>query len=84
MLEYKCDYNNIKYTYINPAYTSKVCNKCSSFGIRKGDIFTCLKCGEIHADLNASINILDRKDDKEISLYTNYKKVKKILENRVS
>jgi len=23
-LEYKCDYNNIKYSYINPAYTSKV------------------------------------------------------------
>ncbi|MCM1992556.1 RNA-guided endonuclease TnpB family protein [Oceanirhabdus seepicola] len=83
-LEYKCDYNNIEYTYINPAYTSKVCNKCSSFGIRKGDIFNCPKCGEIHADLNASINILDRKDDKEISLYTNYKKVKKILENRAS
>nr|WP_276575968.1 transposase [Oceanirhabdus seepicola] len=81
-LEYKCNYNNIKYTYINPAYTSKVCNKCSSFGIRKGDIFTCPKCGEIHADINASVNILDRKDDKEISLYTNYRIAKKILEGR--
>nr|WP_276575975.1 RNA-guided endonuclease TnpB family protein [Oceanirhabdus seepicola] len=83
-LEYKCDFNNIKYTYINPAYTSKLCSKCNSFGIRKGDVFTCPKCGEIHSDLNASINILDRKYDKEISLYINYKKVKKILEDRAS
>jgi IS605 OrfB family transposase len=83
-LEYKCDYNNIKYTYVNPAYTSKVCSKCGEFGIRKGDIFTCPKCGEINADYNASTNILNRKYDKEISLYTNHKKVKMILENRVS
>lgn len=83
-LEYKCGYNNIKYTYVNPAYTSKICSKCNGFGIRKGDVFICPKCGEIHADNNASINILNRKYDEEISLYTNYKKVKKILENRVS
>lgn len=83
-LEYKCDYNNIKYIYINPAYTSKSCNKCGNFGVRKGDIFMCSKCGEIHADINASINILNRKYDKEISLYTKFTIVKKILENRVS
>lgn len=83
-LEYKCEYNNIKYTYINPAYTSKLCNKCGSFGVRKDDIFTCCKCGEIHADINASINILNRKYDKEISLYTKFTIVKKILESRVS
>lgn len=83
-LEYKCDYNSIKYTYINPAYTSKVCNICGSFGKREEDKFTCSKCGELHADINASKNILKRKDDKEITLYTNYKKVKEILEERVS
>ncbi|WP_055665478.1 zinc ribbon domain-containing protein [Desnuesiella massiliensis] len=83
-LEYKCDYNSIRYTYINPAYTSKVCNICGSFGIRKEDIFTCLKCGEIHADYNASKNILNRKYDKEIDLYTSYRKVKEILEKRIS
>lgn len=83
-LEYKCDYKGIKYTYINPAYTSKVCNICNNFGIREGDKFICLKCGELHADINASKNILKRKNDKEINLYTNYKKVKEILEERVS
>ena len=83
-LEYKCDYNSIRYTYINPAYTSKVCSVCGSFGKREGDVFTCPKCGEIHSDYNASKNILNRKYDKEITLYTNYKKVKEILENRIS
>ena len=82
-LEYKCDYNSIKYTYINPAYTSKVCNICGQFGIRNGDVFTCPKCGKTHADSNASKNILNRKYDKEISLYTPYSKVKEILEGRV-
>jgi IS605 OrfB family transposase len=83
-LEYKCDYNNIKYIYINPAYTSKVCNICGSFGQRNGDVFKCSNCGNLHSDINASKNILNRKDDKEISLYTKYIKVKKILENRLS
>lgn len=81
-LEYKCDYNSIEFIYINPAYTSKICNICGSFGKRDGDIFNCPECGESHADYNASKNILNRKYDKEISLYTSYKKVKDILENR--
>ncbi|MBN3371779.1 hypothetical protein EXM90_11955 [Clostridium botulinum] len=81
--EYKCDFYSIKYTYINPAYTSKVCSVCGSFGKRDGDVFTCPKCGETHADTNASKNILNRKYDNDIILYTNYKKVKEILENRV-
>jgi len=81
-LEYKCDFNSIKYTYINPAYTSKVCSSCGSFGLRRGDVFTCPKCGNMQADLNASKNILNRKLDKEITLHTPYKEVKKILENR--
>ncbi len=82
-LEYKCELNNIKFTYINPAYTSQICSKCGRFGVRDGDSFVCEYCGEIHADINASKNILERKYDKEIKLYTGYKKVKEILENRV-
>lgn len=83
-LEYKCEYNNISYTYINPAYTSKVCNVCGSFGKRTLDVFTCPKCGKLHSDINASKNILNRKYDKKITPYTNYKKVKEILENKIS
>ena len=78
-LEYKCSLNNMKCTYINPAYTSKVCNICGCFGTRNGDTFTCPKCGKLHSDINASKNILNRKTDKEINLYTPYKKVKEIL-----
>ncbi|MEG2364765.1 MAG: transposase [Terrisporobacter sp.] len=83
-LEYKCDYNNIKYTYINPAYTSKVCSICGQFGERNSDVFKCSNCGNLHADINASKNILNRKYDKVISLYTKYSKVKEILEKRIS
>ncbi|MGO5067243.1 MULTISPECIES: transposase, partial [unclassified Clostridium] len=82
-LEYKCDFYSIKYTYINPSYTSKVCSLCGSFGKRDGDIFACPKCNKFHADINASKNILNRKYDKDITLYTNYKKVKDILEKRI-
>ena len=81
-VEYKCSLNNIKCTYINPAYTSKVCSRCGCFGTRNGDTFTCPKCGKLHSDINASKNILNRKTDKEINLYTPYKKVKEILLDR--
>ncbi|MPQ43371.1 zinc ribbon domain-containing protein [Clostridium tarantellae] len=82
-LEYKCDFNSITYRYINPAYTSKICNICGGVGNRNGDIFKCSKCGKFHSDINASKNILNRKYDKEIPLYTPYKKVKEILINRL-
>ena len=81
-VEYKCSLCSIKCTYINPAYTSKVCNICGSFGTRNGDTFTCPKCGKLHSDINASKNILNRKTDEQITLYTPYKKVKAILLDR--
>lgn len=82
-LEYKCDLYQIDYTYINPAYTSKICNICGAFGTRNADVFECCNCGKTHADINASKNILNRKYDKEISTYTPYKKVKEILKSRI-
>ena len=81
-LEYKLKYNGIKFTDVNPAYTSQTCHKCGQFGIRDNDIFTCPKCGTMDANINASINILNRKDDKEIKLTTSYKEVKNMLESR--
>lgn len=83
-LEYKFKLNSIEFTYINPAYTSQICSKCGRFGVRDGDLFTCDNCGEIHADINASKNILERKYDKEIRMFTSYKKVKEILESRIA
>ena len=83
-LEYKLEYNGIKVTDVNASYTSQVCSECDSFGIRDNDKFTCPNCGEIDANINASKNILKRKDDKEITKYMKYKKVKEILERRVT
>ena len=81
-LEYKLKYNGIKVTDVNAAYTSQVCSECGRFGIRDNDLFTCSHCGTMDANINASKNILKRKDDKEITKYMKYQKVKEILENR--
>lgn len=83
-IEFKCDLYGIKYTKVNAAYTSQVCSCCGNFGVRNGDVFMCKNCGKKHADVNASINVLKRKNDKEITTYTPFKKVKKILEDRIS
>ncbi|MCD5501953.1 transposase, partial [Lactobacillus delbrueckii subsp. lactis] len=42
----------------------------------------CPNCGEMNANTAAAVNILRRADDKNITLYTPYKKVEKILEDR--
>lgn len=81
-IEFKTDSWNVYLYNVNAAYTSQICNDCGSFGVRKGDSFTCPSCDHKHADINASKNILDRKNDKEIELYTPYKKVKEILIKR--
>lgn len=83
-IEYKCELNSIARTTINPAYTSRVCHKCGEFGDRNNEIFKCLNCGTFDADYNASNNIKLRKYDKEISLYTPYRKVKEILMKRIA
>ncbi|WCK53663.1 zinc ribbon domain-containing protein [Aneurinibacillus sp. Ricciae_BoGa-3] len=83
-IEFKCNLWNVAHTVVNAAYTSQVCHKCDSFGERKQDVFTCKKCGTMHADINASKNIKKRKTDKEINLITPYKEVKRILEKRLT
>ncbi|GHN31661.1 hypothetical protein ME790_07320 [Lactobacillus delbrueckii] len=45
-------------------------------------IRVCPNCGEMNANTAAAVNILRRADDKNITLYTPYKKVEKILEDR--
>lgn len=81
-LSYKCSLNNIEQCIVNAAYTSQVCHKCGSFGVRNNEIFTCTHCGKMNADYNASKNIEMRKNDKEICLHTPYRKVKEILKSR--
>ena len=84
-IEYKAKVNSVHLVIVNPAYSSQVCPRCGYLDSknRKGDKFECLNCGlELRSDYSASLNLLDRKDDKEITLWTPYKKVKEVLLNR--
>lgn len=78
-IELECNKLEINFIDVNPAYTSQICSNCGNFGKRNGEIFICKNCGKKHVDINAAINILKRKDIKEINLYTKKEKVKEIL-----
>ena len=61
-LEYKCIENGIKFVKVNPMLTSKLCWNCGGLNTArpKQNKFVCLDCNyKVHADLNASRNILD-------------------------
>lgn len=78
---------SLELAYQNRAYTSQECSNCGYVhkDNRQGERFTCIKCGfREDADVNGALNILQRKYDSEISLYTPYKKVKEILLQRYS
>jgi putative transposase len=51
---YKAAAFGISVELVNPAYTSQTCHHCLKLGSRNGESFTCLTCGEQHADVNAS------------------------------
>lgn len=80
-LEWKAYKSGIAVTNVNPAYTSQVHHECGKFGKRNGRSFWCPHCGkEMNADVNAAYNIMERKDIKEITLYTSAAKVKEYYE----
>lgn len=63
-IEYKAKENNIEVIKVNPAYTSKRCNKCGCINDENRDCknnqekFKCVECGHTdNADVNASKNI---------------------------
>lgn len=73
----------IKITLVNPAYTSQQCPICgyvSRENRKTQEKFCCVKCNHTdNADHNASINIMKRKNNKEIKLSTPLWRVREIL-----
>jgi len=69
--------------FVNCAYTSQTDSRCGILlGHRNGETFYCFDGVVLHADENAARNILARKDDPEIQVWTPYEKVKSILLDR--
>lgn len=82
-IDYMATVYNVPVETVNPAYTSQYCSVCHCKTERYGshhEKCKCLNCGELNANTNAAKNILQRLDMKNITVYTNYKTVKKILE----
>ena len=70
---------------VNCAYTSQMDSNTRRLeGRRVGDKFYHVNGELSQADTNAALNIKHRGDDTEITLYTSYKEVKKILLGRLS
>lgn len=56
-IEYKANLEGIKVEYVNPAYTSQICPKCSEKNKAQGRKYKC-KCGfEKHRDIIGAMNI---------------------------
>lgn len=63
MIPYKAKAAGILIEMVNPAYTSVTCRQCSQTNreYRDGTEFHCTHCGyEVHADVNAAINLAMR------------------------
>ncbi len=63
-LERNCEENRVRFTSVNPSYTSQICNSCGHSDRNNRlsqDKFSCIKCNHTdHADVNAAKNILNR------------------------
>lgn len=60
-IEYKAESLGKVVLYVEPTYTSQTCSKCGEIKAsnRKGLVYKCSSCQfELHADLNASRNIV--------------------------
>ena len=70
-IEQKCEANCVCLHQVEPKYTSQTCPRCGNVdkGNRDGVLFRCTSCGyEANADLNASINILNRFRQERLNL----------------
>lgn len=93
-IEEKLQWKSIKVERVEPAYTSQLCPKCFNIdeNNRNGKTFKCTCCGHTDdADNNASNNIAQRVNDKEIKEVVDkysfntklrHKKIKELYLNR--
>ncbi|GEM_PF-687722 len=84
-IDFKSGINGVALATVNPAYSSQTCSFCGYLDRdnRNGDRFHCLNCGRVlQADHSASLNLLQRLHDPEITVFTPYAEVKRILEDR--
>lgn len=85
-IEYLANKFNIPFYDVNPAYTSQYCPYCHQKFLKRygkhNELVFCKNCGELNANTAAAKNILQRYSDPEIQLYTPYKKIKQILDQR--
>lgn len=79
-LDSVCEQRNAKHTLVNGAYTSQMDSTNGLLeGKREGDKFYRANGDVLQADHNAALNVLARLDDGEISRFTSYKEVRRIL-----
>ncbi len=57
----RAERDGLAIAFVNPTYTSQICNQCGLLGDRNGSKFSCSSCSHNDcADRNASLNILSR------------------------
>lgn len=79
-LDSVCEQRNAKHTLVNGAYTSQMDSTNGLLeGKREGDKFYRVNGDVLQADHNAALNVLARLDDGEITRFTPYKEVRRIL-----
>ena len=84
-LEFKALAKGFGHKQVNPAYSSQTCVPCGFVDSknRSGDRFKCQYCGYVgHADRIAAMNLKSRYSDREITRFTPYREVKRILLDR--
>jgi IS605 OrfB family transposase len=57
----RAERDGLAIAFVDPSYTSQICNQCGLLGDRNGSRFSCSSCSHHDcADRNASLNILSR------------------------
>ncbi len=79
-LEATTQQRKARHTLVNAAYTSQMDSNTHLLeGRREQDKFYCANGDVLQADFNAARNLLKRYSDQEITLYTPYREVRRIL-----